>query len=88
MKQELTVCIDADVYEALRRVANDGKADKLVEALLRTYLMGDGYRQLAEAVQRDEERSIVELLAMPDAVEIDFEPARLEGELYRKSELI
>lgn len=88
MKQELTVRIDAEVYEALRRVADDGKADKLVEALLRAYLIGDGYRQLAETVQRDEERSIVELLAMPNAVEIDFEPPRLEGELYRKSELI
>ena len=88
MKRELTISIDEDVYQALRRVADDGKVNKLVEALFRTHLMGDGYRQQIKAAQRDDDRSIVELLAMPDAAEMDFEPVRLDGELYRKSELV
>lgn len=35
----------------------------------------------------DQRKSIVELLAMPDAAEIDFEPPRLNGELYRPAVL-
>ena len=31
--------------------------------------------------------SIVELLAMPDAADIDFEPPRLNKELYRAADL-
>jgi len=31
--------------------------------------------------------SIVELLAMPDAADIDFEPPRLNKELYRPADL-
>lgn len=31
--------------------------------------------------------SIVELLAMPDATEIEFEPQRLSGDLYRPADL-
>lgn len=31
--------------------------------------------------------SIVELLAMPGAADIDFEPQRLSGELYRPADL-
>ena len=31
--------------------------------------------------------SIVELLAMPDADQIDFEPPRLSGQLYRPADL-
>ena len=33
------------------------------------------------------EESIVELLAMPEAVEIDFEPPRLDGEMGRTADL-
>ncbi len=35
----------------------------------------------------DKKESIVELLAMPDANAIDFEPARLDKELYRQADL-
>ncbi|MFA5242512.1 MAG: type II toxin-antitoxin system Phd/YefM family antitoxin [Sulfuricella sp.] len=31
--------------------------------------------------------SIVELLAMPEATEIEFEPQRLSGDLYRPADL-
>ncbi len=34
-----------------------------------------------------QDRGIVELLAMPEAADIDFELPRLDSELYRKSEL-
>jgi len=33
------------------------------------------------------QRNIVELLAMPAAAEIDFEPPRLIGDLHRKTDL-
>ena len=33
------------------------------------------------------QQSIVELLAMPDAADIDFEPPRLDGPLYRPADL-
>lgn len=31
--------------------------------------------------------SIVELLAMPDAADVEFEPPRLSGDLYRPADL-
>ena len=34
-----------------------------------------------------QEQSMVELLAMPEAANVDFEPLHLDSELYRKSEL-
>ncbi|TAK59634.1 type II toxin-antitoxin system Phd/YefM family antitoxin [Methylobacter sp.] len=34
-----------------------------------------------------QKESIVELLAMPDAADIDFEPSRLNKELYRPADL-
>ena len=34
-----------------------------------------------------QKQSIVELLAMPEAANIKFDPPRLDGELYRKPEL-
>ena len=35
----------------------------------------------------DKKESIVDLLAMPDAADIDFEPPRLNKELYRPADL-
>ena len=35
----------------------------------------------------DRKESIVELLAMPDAADIDFEPPRINKELYRPADL-
>lgn len=35
----------------------------------------------------DKQASIVELLAMPDAADIDFEPPRANKELYRPADL-
>ncbi len=40
------------------------------------------YRQIT-----DSSASIIDLLAMPDAAEIDFEPARLNGDFYRPADL-
>ena len=33
------------------------------------------------------QQSIVELLAMPDATDIDFDPPRLDGPLYQAADL-
>ena len=35
----------------------------------------------------DQKESIVELLAMPDVADIDFEPPRLNKKLYRSADL-
>lgn len=35
----------------------------------------------------DKGKSIVELLAMPDAADIDFEASRIKSELYRPADL-
>ncbi len=35
----------------------------------------------------DKEKTIVELLAMPDATAIDFDPPRLDKEIYRPADL-
>ena len=42
-----------------------------------------------EAYQKisDTEKSIVELLAMPDATDIDFDPPRLDKGIYRPADL-
>ena len=42
-----------------------------------------------EAYQKisDKEKSIVELLAMPDATAIDFDPPRLDKGIYRPADL-
>ena len=42
-----------------------------------------------EAYQKisDKEKSIVELLAMPDAIAIDFEPPHLDKGIYRPADL-
>ena len=42
----------------------------------------DEYRRIT-----DKEESIIELLAMAEAVEIDFEPSRLDQELYHPADL-
>ena len=35
----------------------------------------------------DKEKSVVELLAMPDAADIDFEPPRLSNDIHRPADL-
>ncbi len=41
----------------------------------------EDYQQIA-----DKQQSIVELLAMPNAADIDFEPPRAKNELYRPAD--
>ncbi len=42
----------------------------------------EDYRQLT-----DKHESVVDLLAMPDAADLDFEPSRLQGPLSRPADL-
>ena len=76
MRKKLTITIDEDVYAGLYRVAGRGNISRFIESLVRPHV-DDAWR----------DRSIVDMLAMPDASDFDFEPPRLRGELYRKSEL-
>ena len=74
MRKKLTITIDEDVYAGLYRVVGRRKISRFIESLVRPHVADAGH-----------DRSIVDMLAMPDGS--DFEPPRLEGELYRKSEL-
>ena len=76
MQKKLTITIDEDVYAGLYRVVGRRKISKFIESLVRPHVDDAG-----------QDRSIVDMLAMPDGPDFDFEPPRLESELYRKSEL-
>ena len=76
MQKKLTITIDEDVYAGLYRAVGRRKISKFIESLVRPHVDDAGRG-----------RSVVDLLAMPDGADFDFEPPRLEGELYRKSEL-
>ena len=76
MQKKLTITIDEDVYSGLYRVVGRRKISRFIESLVRPYV-----------ILNDREQSILELLAMPEAADIDFDPPRLDSELYRKSEL-
>ena len=72
-----------DASAILRRVA----AGETVEVTDRgrpvhVLLTIEDYRQLTRS-----QSSIVELLAMPEGGDIDFEPARLKGSLYQAADL-
>lgn len=55
------------------------------------YIFATAYTNVVTCLQNQEitgkRESIVELLAMPDAADIDFEPLRLNNELYRSADL-
>ena len=76
MQKKLTITIDEDVYAGLYRVVGRRKISKFIESLVRPHVDDTG-----------QDRSIVDMLAMPDGSDFEFEPPRLEGELYRRSEL-
>ena len=76
MRKKLTITIDEDVYAGLYRVVGRRRISRFIESLVRPHVAGAGH-----------DRSIVDMLAMPDGSDYDFEPSRLRGELYRKSEL-
>jgi hypothetical protein len=76
MRKKLTITIDEDVYAGLYRVVGRRKISKFIESLVRPHVDHAGH-----------DRSIVDMLAMPDASDTAFEPPRLQAELYRKSEL-
>ena len=74
MRKKLTITIDEYVYAGLYGVVGRRKISRFIESLVRPHVADAGH-----------DRSIVDMLAMPDAA--DFEPPSLGGELYRKSEL-
>ena len=76
MQKKLTITIDEDVYAGLYRVVGRRKISKFIESLVRPHVDGAGH-----------DPSIVDMLAMPDGSDFDFEPPRLGAELYRKPEL-
>ena len=76
MRKKLTITIDEDVYASLHKVVGKRKISGFIESLVRPHVIRD-----------DRQQSIVELLAMPEAADIDFDPPRLHSELYRKAEL-
>ena len=78
MRKELTITIAEDVYTGLHQVMDEAEISGFIEALVRPHVPSVG----------GSERSIVELLAMPEACGISFDPPRLDTELYRKSDAV
>ena len=78
MRKELTITIAEDVYTGLHQVMDEAEISGFIEALVRPHVPSVS----------DPERSIVELLAMPEACDVPFDPPRLDTELYRKSDAI
>ena len=78
MQRELTITIDEDVYEGLHRIMEEPEISSFIEALVRSHVPSAS----------SQERSVADLLAMPEADDIPFDPPRLDTELYRKSETL
>ena len=78
MRRELTITIDEDVYAELHQIVGETEMDRFIESLLRIHVLG----------YVNQQGSVVDLLAMPSAADVCFDPPRLGTELYRKSELI
>ena len=70
MQKRLTITIDEDVYAGLYKVVGKRKISSFIESLVRPHVIRD-----------DRQQSIVELLAMPEVADIDFDPPRLDSEL-------
>lgn len=78
MSRELTITIDEDVYEDLHRIMDKTEISGFIETLVRSHVPSAA----------NHERSVADLLAMPEAADIPFDPPRLDTELYRKSETL
>ena len=87
MQKKLTIIIGEDVYAGLHRVVGKRKISRFIETLVRPHVVRSGLDSDYEPVAADQERSIVEMLAMPEAADMDFEPPPLKGEMYRKAKL-
>ena len=79
MQRELTITIDEYIYEGLHRIMEEPEISSFIEALVRPHVL---------SATSNSERGIVDILAMPEAFDIDFEPPHLDTELYRKSEAV
>ena len=78
MQREITITIDEDLYEGLHRIMDETEISGFIEDLVRPHVPS----------LPCSERGVVELLAMPEASGVDFEPPRLDTELYRKSQTV
>lgn len=67
MQKKLTITIDEDVYAGLCKVVGKRKISTFIESLVRPHVIRDNCQQ-----------SMVELLAMPEAADIDFAPTGVE----------
>lgn len=56
MRKKLTLTIDQEVYEGLRRTIGPRKISKFIEDLARPHVMGAGLESAYEAMAQDEER--------------------------------
>lgn len=76
MRKKLTITIDEDVYAGLCRTVGEAEISGFIESLIRPHITNSPNVD-------DEERSLADLLAMPDADEVRFDPPRMD-ELFRK----
>ena len=59
MQKKLTVTLDEEVYDGLRRVVGQAEISEFVESLLRSYVIDadleEGYRRMAEDEEHEAE---------------------------------
>ena len=70
MRKKLTITIDEDVYASLHAMMEEPNISRLIENLIRLHVISDARNsdcRLATA-------SIVDMLAMPEGADIDFDP--------------
>ena len=70
--------IDEDLNEGLHQIIDETEISGFIEDMVRPHVPNIP----------DPERGVADLLAMPEASDIDFESPHLDTELYRKSEAV
>ena len=70
MQRKLTITVEEEIYVGLKEVVGAGKISRFIESLVRPYVIKDpmeqGYRQMAEDREREEDASEWERITIED----------------------
>jgi len=70
MQKKLTITLDEEVYLGLKEVVGSGKISRFIENLVRPYVikepLEEGYRNMAEDREREEEADAWEQVGIED----------------------
>ena len=70
MRKKLTITIDEEGYASLSTMVEEHDISHLIESLIRLHVIGDDQN----SDRRQTTASIVDMLTMPEAADIDFAP--------------